>query len=44
MPIFAAILALGQLIFAIGGYKASFGTMMAGRFVYALGGENMLVG
>ena len=44
MPDFAAVLALGQLVFAIGGYKASFDTMMAGRFIYGLGGENMLVG
>ena len=44
MPIFAGILALGQFIFAIGGYRESFGTMLAGRFVYGLGGENMLVG
>ena len=44
MPVFAGILALGQLVFAIGGYKASFATMLAGRFIYGLGGENMLVG
>ena len=44
MPLFVVILALGQFIFAIGGYRASFRLMMFGRFVYGLGGENMLVG
>ena len=44
MPLFVSILAIGQLIFAIGGYRASFSLMMIGRFIYGLGGENMLVG
>ena len=44
IPLFVLILAIGQFIFAIGGYKASFSWMMTGRFIYGLGGENMLVG
>ena len=41
---FTVVLTIGQLIFAIGGYKESFTIMMIGRFVFGLGGENMTVG
>ena len=41
--IFTVILTIGQLIFAIGGFKESFWIMLAGRFVFGLGGECMTV-
>ena len=41
--IFTTILTLGQGIFMIGGYKKSFGIMLAGRVVFGLGGESMSV-
>jgi len=41
--IFTTILTLGQGIFMIGGYKRSFGIMLAGRVVFGLGGESMSV-
>ena len=37
------VLTIGQLIFAIGGYKESYLIMMCGRFVFGLGGESMTV-
>lgn len=40
---FTCVLTLGQLIFAIGGYKYSYKIMLAGRFVFGLGGECMTV-
>ena len=42
--IFTVILTVGQLIFAFGGYKASYTIMMIGRFIFGLGGECMTVG
>ena len=41
--LFTTVLTLGQLIFAIGGYKESYWVMMVGRFVFGLGGESMTV-
>ena len=43
LVLFTIVLTLGQLIFAIGGYRGSFGWMMLGRFVFGLGGECMTV-
>lgn len=40
---FTSVLTLGQMIFTIGGYKASYTIMMVGRFVFGLGGESMYV-
>jgi nitrate/nitrite transporter NarK len=39
--LFTTILTLGQFIFMIGGYRASFDTMLAGRVVFGMGGECM---
>jgi len=41
--IFTVILTIGQLVFAIGGYKNSYEIMMLGRFIFGLGGESMTV-
>ena len=41
--LFAVVLSLGQMIFAVGGYSESYATMLAGRFVFGLGGESMSV-
>ncbi len=41
--VFTTILTLGQGLFTIGGYNKSFGTMLAGRVVFGLGGESMSV-
>jgi MFS family permease len=41
--VFTTILTVGQAIFMIGGYKKSFGVMLAGRVVFGLGGESMSV-
>ena len=41
--VFTVVLTIGQLIFAVGGYKESYWIMMAGRFVFGLGGESMTV-
>ena len=37
------VLTIGQLVFAIGGYKESYLIMMLGRFIFGLGGESMTV-
>ena len=37
------VLTIGQLVFAIGGYKESYAIMMLGRFIFGLGGESMTV-
>lgn len=37
------VLTIGQLVFAIGGYKESYLIMMIGRFIFGLGGESMTV-
>ena len=42
--VFTVILTIGQLVFAIGGLNESWSTMMAGRLIFGLGGENMTVG
>ena len=40
---FTVVLTIGQLVFAIGGYKESYLIMMIGRFIFGLGGESMTV-
>lgn len=40
---FTCILTVGQFIFMLGGINNSFGTMIAGRVVFGLGGECMSV-
>ena len=40
---FTIILTLGQFIFTWGGYAESYNIMLAGRFVFGLGGESMSV-
>ena len=40
---FCAVLTLGQFIFMLGGYQQNYNEMMAGRVVFALGGESMQV-
>ena len=42
--VFTIILTIGSLIFAFGGLNESWTTMMIGRFIFGLGGENMTVG
>jgi len=41
--VFGTIVVIGQGIFALGAYKESFNVMIAGRFVYGLGGESLTV-
>jgi len=41
--IFGFILIIGQAIFAYGAYMSSFGIMVAGRFVFGVGGESLAV-
>ena len=41
--LFTVVLTIGQLVFAIGGYKDSYLIMMVGRFIFGLGGESMTV-
>jgi MFS family permease len=41
--VFSGILTLGQGVFMIGGYKKSFGIMIAGRVIFGLGGESLSV-
>mmetsp|Transcript_32062 Transcript_32062/g.42511 ORF Transcript_32062/g.42511 Transcript_32062/m.42511 type:complete len:81 (-) Transcript_32062:1146-1388(-) len=41
--LFTVVLTAGQLVFAIGGYQASYPMMMLGRFIFGLGGESMTV-
>lgn len=41
--IFSAFVCLGQVIFAMGANVNSFDVMLAGRFVFGLGGENLAV-
>ena len=41
--LFTVVLTIGQLVFAIGGYKESYLIMMIGRFIFGLGGESMTV-
>lgn len=41
--VFGTLVVIGQGIFAFGAYKESFNVMIAGRFVYGLGGESLTV-
>ena len=41
--LFTVVLTIGQAVFTIGGYKASYWIMMLGRFIFGLGGECMTV-
>lgn len=43
LVLFTVVLTVGQLVFAIGGYKESYAIMMTGRFIFGLGGECMTV-
>lgn len=40
---FCLILSLGQLVFAIGGYRESYVILLLGRILFGLGGECMSV-
>ena len=42
--IFTLILTIGQLVVAIGAINNNFVTMLIGRCIFGVGGENMLVG
>lgn len=39
--LFMTFTALGQLIFALGGYHLSYKTMIIGRFIYGVGNESL---
>ena len=41
--LFTTILTFGQFVFMIGGYKADYNIMLAGRVIFGLGGECMSV-
>ena len=41
--LFTTILTLGQFVFMIGGYMASYNVMLAGRIIFGMGGECMTV-
>nr|CAD7398538.1 unnamed protein product [Timema cristinae] len=41
--IYATIVVIGQLIFALGGYLNTFWLMVMGRFIFGIGGESLAV-
>jgi MFS family permease len=43
VTIFTFVLVIGQFICAVGGFYNNIWVMLAGRFIYGLGGENLTV-
>ncbi|XP_064393937.1 major facilitator superfamily domain-containing protein 1-like isoform X2 [Halichondria panicea] len=41
--VFSALIVVGQIVFALGGFVNSFAVMLVGRFIFGLGGENLAV-